>query len=139
MSLPSQPYYPRNIWKKKIEEGVPYISFFIFPSCFLSLAQNSDRFIFVSEILFSGHESSCFLHLGDPCRFSKQTKRGGHALSSWFVSRSLRRTVPRPISWRLRWSGPCGTISQDYKSSRRVPITRLPHQRSIPHQRRLPH
>lgn len=115
-----------------------YISCFIFPSCFLSLAQNSDRFIFISEILCSGYESSCFLHHGDPCCFSKQTKRGGHALSSWFLSRSLRRTVPRSISWRLRWSGPCSTLSQDYKSARRVPLTRVPHQRSISLQRRLP-
>jgi hypothetical protein len=138
MSLPSHPDYPRNIWKI-IEEAVPCISCFIFPSCFLSLAQNSDRIIFISEILCCGHESGCFLHHGDPCHFSKQTKRGGHALSSWFVSRSLRRTVPRPISWRLRWSGPCSTLSQDCKSSRRVPRTRVPHQRSIPLQRRLPH
>ena len=137
MHLLSHPDDPRNIWKE-IQEATPYTSFFIFPSYFLSLAQNSDRFVFISEILCSGHESSCFLHHGDTCRFSKPTRQGGHALSSWFVPRSLCRIIPRPISWRLLWRGPCSKLSQDYKSFLRIPLTRVPHQWSIPLQRRLP-
>lgn len=135
------PPFSSSLPRQYLERNIISCSLYIllhFPSFFLSLAQNSDRFIFISEILCSGHESSCFLHHGDPCRSSKHTKPGGHALSSWFVSRSLRRTVHCPISWRLHWSGPCRILSQG-NSSRRVPLTHVPHQRSIPLQRRLPH